>query len=79
MIGYLLAALVAIIVGVLWYGSARRGASPAVRFERLVALCRGDREMAERLVAGEARRSPGSSARAHIERASARLEADRRR
>ena len=70
--------LVILIVG------ARRRARPAAsetsdRIHRLIALCYDDRDMAERLIAGEARRSPGLGRRALVDRAIERLQEDRRR
>ena len=73
LIGLTLAAVAALL-----YVARTRG-NGADRFERLVALCHGDRAMAERLVAGEARRSPDATRRSHVERAIHRLASDRRR
>lgn len=79
---YCLGTAVAVLVAILVID--RRPVGPAVAaepdgFQRLVALCHGDRGMAERLVAGEERRIPRLSRSALVERAIERLRDDRRR
>lgn len=79
---YWLAAAAALLVVVLLLGRPTRTMAAAAApegLQRLIALCYGDREMAERLIAGEQRRSPGLGRRALIARAIERLRDDRRR
>ncbi len=82
---YWLGAVALLLVGLLLVGrrlSARTGYAASKGQEglqRLIALCHGDRAMAERLVAGEERRSPGLSRSALVLRAIERLRDDRRR
>jgi hypothetical protein len=63
----------------------RRGSAEGVSggdrdgFAELVALCYGERDLAERLVAAQAARAPVSSPRQHVWAAIDRLRADRRR
>jgi hypothetical protein len=71
--------IAAVVMGWAFVGGRREGNSDGAAFGRLVALCHGDREQAERLVAGEAERSPGLGRPALVRRATERLLADRRR
>ncbi|MCA9674547.1 MAG: zinc ribbon domain-containing protein [Kofleriaceae bacterium] len=74
---------VAIMLVVAWWGWRQPGGEPLLpardRFERLVAQCHGDRALAERLVAGEARRFPDRPRRELVDRAIERLRDDRGR
>jgi hypothetical protein len=76
---WVVALIVALVMGWALVGGKREANSDGAAFGRLVALCHGDREMAERLVAGEAERSPGLSRPALVRRAAERLVEDRRR
>jgi hypothetical protein len=78
---YVLSALAVLIASVLLvrWRRARPAAMEAKEMRRLVALCHNDRAMAERLVVGEAGRSPGVSRRVLVRRAIERLREDRRR
>ena len=73
----LLVLLFVVVVGAvfLW---VRRGTRSADAESRLLRICRGDRDQAERLIDGELRRSPGIGRRAAAEGALRRYERDNR-
>lgn len=77
-----LGAAAVLLIAILLLTRRSRTTPAAARSEglqRLIALCHGDRDMAERLVAGEERRWPGLSRSALVDRAIERLRDDRRR
>ena len=75
--GYPLALLL-LLVPVLLLIRGRGSVSSRARYRRLVWLCRGDHDVAERLIVAELRRNPDDGRNAAIDIAVTKLEMDRR-
>ncbi len=72
-------ALAVVVAVVLISWLLPRRTAPSDGLSELVALCHGDRSVAARLVAAEAKRAPVSSRRQHVWAAIEQLRYDRRR
>jgi len=76
MVSILIGALVGI--GLVYLSSRKPGSDPRASTGKLMRLCRGDAERADRLIALEVRRSPGISRSAAVSRAIQALQRDSR-